>query len=1479
MKKFQLVFGIIFLFIFLITLKKEFQIQLLTGHGESLKYDEGNEEGSGFSDKWIRDSMEFERTKDPALGYVPGQRMLRAIQYTENLKHLNIANGAEALTWTARGPIFDSVGPTDANRRAGFPSTAGYMSAVLIDTLNDPSGNTVLCGSNSGGVWKCTNFLAAAPNWSQVNDYYQTLAVTSLCQDPTAPNTMYFSTGDPFYGATFITGGGIWKSTDGGNNWVKLPGTDNFYRSFKIVCDASGNVYAALKAITLPVIQRFGLFRSKDHGNTWINITPAILTSSDSTCTDIEISSTGRLHASFGYAGTTVNHRYTDDPANVTPTTGWNTSTGIRTSSTPTAVTRMELAVAGNTLYAMTVSSTFNADSCYKSTDGGVTWTKQNSAAFATGLLNNQGHYDITLAINPDNINELIVGGLDAYKSSDGGATFATRLSYWVKILPTDSPYVHADHHFMQWWKVGTESRVVIGGDGGIFLSRDGGHDFQDRNRNLNIKQFYSCAIHPAAGSPYLLGGAQDNGTHQLKNAGLGGSYEVSGGDGGFTHIKQSDPNIQFGAVTFNHYYRSNDSGQTWLGYFLNPNDGLFTNPYDYDDGKNIMYASTSANRFIRWKDANNTDGDLAQLINAPLLGGYVSAVKLSPYTQNRIYIGSDHGKLLRIDNANTVSNSTVSANTTDITGASFTPGAYLNCVNIGSSDQYLVAVLENFGINNVWYSSDGGTSWSAIDGNLPDMPIRWALFDPQHNDKLFIATNAGVYHTDLVNGASTNWIPESGLPTVRTDMLQFRLSDNTILAGTYGRGMWTAVIPSTPEIRFSVPSLAVTEATAATTGGCRNYKDYTVNVSSVSAPTGNAIVNYTVQGGNTATPGIDFDFTTNGDFTSPSSQHTFTSGLAESKQLTIRIYDDAEVESIENFTIGFSITGSTNAIAGSAQTFSVTINDNDIVPRVLSSAVTTVGVPFATVGTVFDATLQRKKVEMLYSASELNAAGVLPGRINSIAFFVSTQRTNRAFQNMQIRMKEVGLNYLSESAIYQGAFLDLVKTIPSYHTVPGWNTFTLDSVFNWDGVNNIAIDICYNNGVADPTDSQDDIYVISNDPTATQLQANLIFQNNINCSSNINSYTYYFFGRKPQIQFGYSSNGVAIESNLNASRTEYLNGNGDEYFYSPTGQLLARIKNMSGQNYGCTQVVIDRAGTGSSPFWNNTAANNLMSKTFHIVPTSNNPAGVYQLTLYFTQAEKQGWETATGQSWNDIQLVKVSGQINQVTPGHPGAGGPVEIVTPTRGTFGNDYTLTYTFNSGFSGFGAGVAGTALPIELLDFTGRLQNNSVVLNWKTSFELNSRGFDIEKSYDGQVFEKIGYVSAKGYSNTTVNYQFNDEMIAQENNYYRLKQVDLDGKFEYSKVVLIKDPLDGKFAFRVLNNPFNTSVDIQFGNVPPGKAEVRLMDMQGKTVKTWETAEVANRRVRFNVPDALASHAFYVIKVIIGHKQYVDRIMKR
>lgn len=1447
-----------------------FSCKQLPQQGHLLKEDK-ERELELYDNPAARDSLEFIKLKDPALGYVPVNRMERAVAYTENLKQISRQNRIAGLTWTERGPISDTVGPSNPNIRdpSNTQSTSGYMTAVLIDTLNDPSGNTVICGGSYGGIWKCTNFLSPNPNWVKINDHNETLSISSLCQDPTSPNVMYYSTGDQYFGTVYNYGAGIWKSTDGGNTWSKLSNSSNFIKSFKIVCDASGNVYLAARVQKVFIPQPYGLFRSKDHGATWVNITPNNLTC-DSSCTDVEISSTGRLHASFGFLKTKVNYFYTDDPANVTPSSGWNGNTSIHTNGTSPTAIRMQLACKGNVLYAVTVNTDGNADSCYKSTDGGVTWTLQNTTAYSTEILNTQGDYDITLSINPDNSNEFTIGGLDLYKSSNSGATCNTRLTYWVQ--SPGANYVHADHHFMQWWKVGTESRIVIGCDGGLFISRDGGQTFDNRNKGLAIKQFYSCAIHPQAGSLYLLGGAQDNGVHSIQDPGLSSSTEVEGGDGAFTHINQFNPDIQYGAYIYNNYERSRDGGKTWQNLSIDYS-GLFINPFDVDDGQNILYGSYSNNKVLRLSNADS-GSVIPDYLSISQLNGQASAFKVSPYTKDRLYIGTTSGKLLRLDNAGKIAPSSASSGITDLTGASF-PNAFLNCINTGSSDQFLVAVFTNFGINNVWYSNNGGTSWSAIDGNLPDMPVRWAVFDPQHDDQLYLATATGVYHTDLVNGSSTNWTPDPGFPSVRTDMLQIRLSDNTMVAATFGRGMFTTVIPSTPELRFTNSMLTFKEKTE-NSSGCKYYKDYQVNISMVSPPTGDAIATYSIRSGNTATQGLDFDFTTNGDFSNPSNQHVFSNGLAQSKNITIRIYDDTEVEPDETFIIDMSISGSTNAVAGVHSSVACTIISDDVAPFRFVSSSTTVGTQSLSLGNSSDAPLFNAKLfannaEMLFKASELSAAGVTPGKINSISFNLIKHST-RPYTNFKIIMGTTSAPYIFNNGFFDYA-TTVVKSLSSYSTVNGWNTFNLDTPFDWDGVSNVVIEICYYIGTEDASNGADAVYAYQ-DPDATQYQGNFYYQNNIDCSQGFSSVFYYYYGVKPQIQVAYSNNGSIVASTLNASRTEYLGPNSDVYFYSSSGVLMGRIQNLSSFDYGCTQIVIDRAGSASSPFWDNNPSDYLLNKTFRVLPTNNNSSGQYTITLYYSQAEINGWQTATGQNWNNVQMVKTQNAINLVTPSNPNGAGSIMVTTPVIGTFGPDYSLTYTFSNGFSGFGAGVPGVGpLPITLLTFAGHLDHGAGVLEWTTSFEQNAKNFDIERSEDGNSFVNIGSVNATGNSTVERKYSFRDNHLNAVN-YYRLRMNDIDGKFKMSQIVLIRFNNTTQ-NMQVLNNPFHTSIEYTLER-PTSKVHLQLFGMNGNLL--WQK-DVSNPGSRNQLIVTGLSNGSYILKAHVDQDVYTFKLIRQ
>lgn len=1239
---------------------------------------EENEDGIMLAQK-----QEFEMTKDIALGYIPKSRLINA--YQDLVKVRKSGPGARirtttgivtptppspitGLVWTERGSNSDGIGPSNGNTRGpGSAVTSGRMRAILVDK-SDATNKTVWVGGIDGGIWKTTDITASPATWTLVNDFFGNLAIGSICQDPSNTNTMYFGTGEKAFNADAVEGGGVWKSTDHGVTWNLLPSTTGFWNVSKIICDGSGNIYVATLG------NGNGIQRSTDGGATWTKISP---TGMSSRMTDMKLSSTGRLHLIVGYfnSASPAGYRFTDNPATVTPAT-WTSPT---TPFTPVQY-NCELAVSGNTLYVLNANASYQTPQIYKSTDGGANWaataTSPPAASGSNDLSSGQGWYCLAIAIDPANSNNVIVGGLNCYKTADGGATWSL-VSHWVG---TTGNYIHADQHIAVW----NGNQVLVGSDGGIFYSADGATTFADRNVNLRLKQFYSCDIHPTT-TNYFLAGAQDNGCHQFTSAGLGGSVEVTGGDGAFVHIDQDQPQYQFGSYVYSQYRRSTDGGSTWSSVNYSNSAGQFINPTDYDNSNNIMYTGGIAGQYVRWE--NPQTGSTFTPISIAAFGtGFVTHVMVSPYTSNRVFFGTDGGKVIMTDNANQAA-----PVVTDITGSTMSAST-VSSVAIGTTDNNLIATFSNYGSIHVWASTTGGgaAGWTNITGNLPDIPVRWALFDPEDNTKAFIATDMGVYETSNINGASTLWSQDPGFPTVRTDMLKYRKSDGTLAAATHGRGLWTTTIPfGTPYIRFSAPAAYTTQQeTTVSTTGCRGYKDYTVNMSIDLAPAGNANVNLTVAAGATATRGVDYDFTTNGSFATPSSTLLFASGSATPQPITVRVYDDADIENTESFTLNYNVTGTTNAQAApSSPAYTFYINDNDAAP-------------------------------------------------------VST--TN------------------------------------------------------------------------------------------------------------------------------------PIETALNASKNAYLGPGQDVPFYNTNGDIIGRIKSLSATDFGCTTMTIDRAGNGASPFWYNTPGNYLLNKTFHVVPTTNDPSGQYQITLYFTAAERTAWETATGALWSNIQIVKVPGQISQVTPATPNAAGTPTIVTPVFGTYGSDNTLTFTFTNGFSGFGAGIPGASpLPITLLSFTGALNSNNILLNWSTSSEQNSKYFEIQKSSDGSNFYPIGTVNAAGNSTSKLDYQFTDLHINQFN-YYRLQMTDLDGKYVFSNIVLIRNDNASQNAW-VVNNPFKSYIDVRLAKAPQGKIRFDLTDMKGARIYSSEPGQATELRLDLsgvNLPTGA-----YILRIMVDGKPYTYKVLKQ
>jgi hypothetical protein len=707
-----------------------------------------------------------------------------------------------------------------------------------------------------------------------------------------------------------------------------------------------------------------------------------------------------------------------------------------------------------------------------------------------------------------------------------------------------------------------------------------------------------------------------------------------------------------------------------------------------------------------------------------------------------------------------------------------------------------------------------------------------------------------------------------------------FRLSLSTSLGGTATN---TGASPCTPLVDFELSGDQVTEATAASSG-CRSYRDYSYNMVIGNNPSVTATATLSQTSG-TAVQGVDYDLTTNGSFAAPSPTVTFPAGVNTSQPFTLRIYDDVSVNGTRSLTLGYTVNnGGGNAAAGTGRNaFTMIINDNDLAP--------TAGTPTGTVtigattngvtATPLDATQVSQRTQFMYRASELTTAGVPAGAITAIALHIFTKHSIRAFTNLNIKLGTATVNFLVDAsgAVTQGTNMTVVKSLASYATTAGWDNFVFDKPYTWDGVSNLVVEVCYNNNTAAPGDAGDQVVFYSDGGTG--LQDNTIFQNSIDCSAPFNSLSEVGSSLKPAVQLTYGFPPTSVQTVLNSSALQDLGPNTDVYFYDQTnGQLMARIQNLSGFDYGCTQILIDRQGTGSAQFWNNNTANYLMAKTFHVLPTTNKPSGSYNITLYYTQAEINGWQTATGQSLGNIQLVKVAGQISSVTAATPSGGGAMVTIAPAISTMGTNTGLTAGFATGFSGFGAGIPGISiLPIGLLDFEGHFANNAVELDWSTSTESNNKGFGIERSADGSSFVDIGFVDGAGNSSLPLKYSFIDPSPATGNNFYRLKQTDLDLHYTYSKTIVIDDPNASRGPFIVLSNPFTSSLDIVFGQIPVGKVNIRLLDATGKELLRQTGTQPAYGRMHISLTGRSLAAGVYLLEVGYNGEIHTEKILKQ
>jgi len=746
-------------------------------------------------------------TLDPKEGRVPLERLEAAYNRTMELQqNATLKTDANTLEW-------DIVS-----------STMGGRTRCIV---YDPSyTNKIWAGSVTGGLWYNTNITSALSPWMPVDDFWPTLAISSITFDPLDPLIMYVGTGEAFTATTIYRessglGMGIFKSTDGGETWNLIPSTSDFkYITDIAVRNENGNavIYAGVvsgiyKGINHQSLPSDGLYRSVDGGQSWMQVLPLIPDSDKPyAVADIELAADGRI-----FIGT---KRNLDDEGGATilfsdsgiigSWTVFDDYVGIIQSDPDFYVPgRVMLAAApsdANVVYALMGAGYVSSGNGFtytqgkhivRSEDGGQTWNYRPYPSGGDYYWATLAWHALAAGVDPNDPNSLYIGGLDVYKSTDGGFGW-NQVSDWRGMYNGGGDdYVHGDIHCML-YKHNSSNELLISTDGGVFYTGEAtsnSPDFEEKSGNFGTLQFYTCDIYPIEGDDRFIGGLQDNGTLYYTGSPLDIFDMVSGGDGCCCFIDQDEEHIMITSSQFNNFYLNLYGNQ--VAYLGDWSCGIFINPADYDDKENTLYTnvcsfSGSYNNFLLRIDnfPNNPNGIFYPInTNTDVWYSHVQHSPYAPAGTSNLFIGTLSGLAYKVENAETNS-----PDVTDITGNDF-PEGNISCIAIGESEDQLLATFSNYGVTSVWQTRNGGASWQEKEGNLPDMPIRWALYHPENTQHVILATEIGIWTTSSIDDIEVTWEPNNdGLANVRIDMLQMRMSDNTVLAATHGRGLASAV-------------------------------------------------------------------------------------------------------------------------------------------------------------------------------------------------------------------------------------------------------------------------------------------------------------------------------------------------------------------------------------------------------------------------------------------------------------------------------------------------------------------------------------------------------------------------------------------------------------------------------------------------------------------------------------------------------------
>ncbi len=780
-------------------------------------------------DPHARANYELRMLRNPATGKLPTNIREKELSFAKTIptkEHFTkLGKSTTTLTsnWAHRGPY----------------NVGGRTRALAIDIAN---ANTILAGGVSGGMWRSTN---GGTSWTKTTTATQLHSVTCVAQDTRTgkTNTWYYGTGE-FSGnsanssGAFFAGDGIFKSTNNGISWQQIPSTvsntpQTFDNAFdyihNLAIDPSNTLQEEIYVATVTAIKR-----SVDGGNSWTTVRGNV-GNNGASFTDVAVAPNGIVYA-------TLSSSALDGSDNAVDRGIWKSPDGITwtniTQNFSTIYNRVVIGISPsnpNIVYflAETPGSGTNGHSLWKYNNSNNTWENRSAnipmfGGFGNiGDFNSQGSYDLIIKVKPDNDNVLFIGGTNLYRSTDGFATNDN--TKWVggydKSGQSYARYEnhHPDQHALVFSPTNANT-LFSGNDGGVQKTTNALADsigWTPLNNGYSTGQFYTIAMeHSTAGDNLLFGGLQDNGTWGINSTNSQSEWiEFFSGDGAFCAVANNKSSYYFSSQGGN-AYRGVLNTQLQLTDIANIQPSgfngtyMFINPFALDPNNDKMmywiadktlWRNSDLTGIPTWQQIgdnaiiNKTSINWTNLTNTATTNP-ISAVAVSNQPANRVYYGTSDGKLYRLDNAHTGN-----PIPTDIgTNKGFPNGAYINniAINPTNADNAIV-VFSNYEVVSLYSTTNGGTSWTPIAGNLEQSvdgagngpSCRWAAIVPfGGTTNYFVGTSTGLYSTTQLNGNSTTWVQEgqNTIGNVVVIMIDFRTVDGAIAVATHGNGVYS---------------------------------------------------------------------------------------------------------------------------------------------------------------------------------------------------------------------------------------------------------------------------------------------------------------------------------------------------------------------------------------------------------------------------------------------------------------------------------------------------------------------------------------------------------------------------------------------------------------------------------------------------------------------------------------------------------------